>query len=81
MLLIDQRGDRSKFADQFVPALQYTDTARDKEVLKALIVELTSVMFAAKLQCIRSRRGTSSAKTTLHSSLSNDSPYFSNCPK
>ena len=59
----------AKLADLFAPALQYMDTARDKKVLKALIAELTSVRFAAKLQCIKSRGGTTSAKKTLHSSL------------
>lgn len=45
--------------DLLKPSLQYLDSHRYSQAMKALIVELTSVNFAAKLQGITSRQGTS----------------------
>ena len=45
------------------------DTHRDRQVVKALFAELTSVKFTAKLQGLQSRQGTVAAKTALASSL------------
>lgn len=38
------------------------DTHRDKQVVKALLAELTSTKYAAKLQGLESRQGTATAK-------------------
>ncbi len=46
-------------------SLEYMDTHRDRQVLKSLLAELTSVKFAAKLQGLHSRQGTASAKRAL----------------
>lgn len=53
----------------FQPALQYMDSHRDRQVVKALFAELTSVKFTAKLQGIKSRQGTASAKSSLRPNL------------
>lgn len=61
---------QAKLAELFKPAIQYMDTPRDNQVTKALIAELTNVSFASRLQGVHSRRGTTTAKKTLHSKLS-----------
>ena len=53
----------------FQSLLEYMDTHRDRQVVKALFAELTSVKFTAKLQGLQSREGTCAAKTALASSL------------
>ncbi len=50
-------------------SLEYMDTHRDRQVLKALLAELTSVNFTAKLQGLQSRQGTASAKKALRTNL------------
>ena len=45
------------------------DTHRDRQVVKALLAELTSVNFATKLQGLHSRQGTTTAKKALSSHL------------
>ena len=50
-------------------SLEYMDTHGDRTVLKALLAELTSVNFAAKLQGLQSREGTTSAKRALRPNL------------
>ncbi len=54
-----------RFQDHFKDSLQYMDSHRDRQVLKALMAEMTSVKFATQLQGISSRQGTTSAKRTL----------------
>lgn len=55
---------------QLLPmSLQYMDTHRDKQVVKALFAKLTSVKFATQLQGIKSRQGTASARKALESNL------------
>ena len=49
--------------------LQYTDTHRDKQVLKALIAEVSKVAFTAKLQGLQSGHGTRNAKQNVHNNL------------
>ena len=58
-----------RIGDKFKECLQYLDTHRDRQVMKALIAELTSVTFTTKLQGISSRTGTTTAKKTLQSNL------------
>ena len=53
----------------FKTALEYADTPRDKQLIKGLIAELTSITFTAKLQGIESRQGTRSAKSALKCNL------------
>ena len=53
----------------FKVALQYMDSHRDRQVIKALIAELTNVSSVAKLQGIQSRKGTRNATKSLHSHL------------
>ena len=50
-------------------SLPYMDTHRDRQVVKALLAELTSVNFATKLQGLHSRQGTTTAKKALSSHL------------
>ena len=45
----------------FQSSLEYMDTHRDRQVVKALFAELTSVKFTAKLQGLQSREGTVAA--------------------
>ena len=47
--------------DVFPTALKYLDSHRDRQVLKALFAELTNISFAARLQGIKSRKGTRNA--------------------
>ena len=49
--------------------LQYTDTHRDKQILKTLIAEVSNVAFTAKLQGLQSRHGTRNAKQNVHNNL------------
>ena len=53
----------------FESMLQYTDTHRDKQVIKALIAEVSNVTFTSKLQGLQSRRGTRNAKQNVCSNL------------
>ena len=53
----------------FKTALEYADTPRDKQLIKGLIAELTSINFTSKLQGIESRQGTRSAKSALKCNL------------
>ena len=50
--------------------IQYIDTPRDKQVVKALVTELTNIIFAARMQGVKSRQGTTTAKKSLHAQLS-----------
>ena len=59
--------DRIK--DTYRSALEYMDTHRDKQVMKAIMAQLTSARFAAKLQGISSRQGITSAKSQVSSHL------------
>ena len=55
---------------QFFPeALRYMDSHRDRRVVKALLVELTNIRFASKVQGIQSRKGTASASKSFKSEL------------
>ena len=67
-VLKDVAGD--KLRNWLQPMLQYMDTPRDKQVVKALVAELTNVSFAAQMQGVQSRRGTTTAKNSLHAQLS-----------
>ena len=51
------------------PSLEYMDTHRDRQVLKALLAELTSVKFSSFLQGIKSRQGTAKAKNDFKTNL------------
>lgn len=57
--------------DLIKPCLQYMDSHRDRQVVKALLAELTSTKFAAKLQGLYSRQGTATAKRSLKTNLDN----------
>lgn len=54
----------------FSASLKYMDTHRDRQVLKGLITELTNISFVAKLQGIKSRKGTRNASRSLLPNLS-----------
>ena len=55
---------------ELIPSsLEYMDTHRDRQVVKALLAELTSINFATKLQGLCSRQGTTTAKRALVSNL------------
>ena len=60
--------DRIK--DIFQSSLQYMDSHRYRQVAKALLAELTSVSFTTKLQGLKSRQGTTTAKKALPHHLS-----------
>lgn len=49
--------------------LRYIDTHRDRQVVKALIAEITNISFTSKLQELQSRRGTRSAKESVRTNL------------
>ena len=75
---ITQSVDKDKLVKEHVmelihdivkTSLQYMDSHRDRQVVKALFAEITSVNFAAKLQGIQSRQGTSAAKRSLLTNL------------
>ena len=53
----------------FSTALEYIDTPRDKQIVKGLIAEMTSVRFTAKLLGIKSRQGTTVAREALFPKL------------
>ncbi len=53
----------------FSSTLQYLDTQCDRQVVKALIAEITSAKFTAELQGLSSRQGTTSAKKALLAGL------------
>ena len=53
----------------FESMLQYTDTHKDKQVIKALIAEVSNVTFTSKLQGLQSRHGTRNAKQNVCSNL------------
>ena len=59
--------DRLK--EMFPTILKYLDSHRDRQVLKALVAEVTSTSFTAKLQGLKSRKGTRNAKISLSSHL------------
>ena len=55
---------------QFFPqTLKYMDSHRDRQVVKALLAELTNISFASKVQGILSRKGTASATKSFKSDL------------
>ena len=58
-----------RLAHLVVPSLQYMDTHRDRQVLKALIAELTSVKFTAEVLGFKSRQGVTSAKSAVSHGL------------
>ena len=49
----------------FTTALEYMDTHRDRQVLKAVMASLTSTKFAAELQGLSSPQGTASARVNV----------------
>ena len=54
----------------FKSMLQYVDTHRDKQVLKALLIAgISDIAFTAKLQGIQSRSGTRNAKQNVRNNL------------
>lgn len=55
--------------DIFKTSLQYLDSPRDRQVVKGLLAEITSVRFTTALQGIKSREGTTHAKNTLRPKL------------
>ena len=58
-----------RLQDIFQGCLHYIDTPRDKEVLKGIFAELTSVRFTAKLSGVQSRLAVTTAKNQLKPSL------------
>lgn len=66
---IVQERISDRLSDIFSSCLKYMDTHRDRQAVKALFAELTSVRFATKLQGLKSRQGTASAKKALQSGL------------
>ena len=60
---------KERLKDTFKAALEYMDTHRDRQVLKAVMVSLTSVKFTAELQRISSRQGTASARKSVAAGL------------
>ena len=59
----------SRLKDLYSKALKYMDSHRDRLILKGLMAELTSIRFASKLQGVKSRKGTTSARNHLFSGL------------
>ena len=59
----------SRLKDLYSAALTYMDTHRDRLVLKGLMAELTSIRFASRLEGVKSRKGTTSARNHLFSGL------------
>ena len=55
--------------EKFPQMLKYLDSHRDRQVLKALIADLTNTSFAAKLQGVKNRKGTRNASTSVSSHL------------
>ena len=53
----------------FPSALKYLDSHRDRQVLKALFAELTNISFTARLQGVKSRKGTRNATKSVQSQL------------
>lgn len=64
---------KSTIADQlkekFPLILKYLDSHRDQQVLKVLTAELTNTNFTAKLQGLKSQKGTRNAANSLSSHL------------
>ena len=60
---------KERLKDTFKTALEYMDTHRDRQVLKAVMTSLTSTKFAAELQGISSRQGTASARKSVVTAL------------
>ena len=60
---------KERLKDTFKAALEYMDTHRDRQVLKAVMASLTSSKFTAELQCISSRQGTDSARKSVAAGL------------
>lgn len=55
--------------EKFPQMLKYLDSHRDRQVLKALIADLTNTSFAAKLQGVKNRKGTRNASKSVSSHL------------
>lgn len=53
----------------FPSALKYLDSHRDWQVLKSLFAELTNISFTARLQGVKSRKGTRNATKSVQSRL------------
>lgn len=47
-----------RISDMFLPALKYTDTPWDKQVLKGIVAELTNISLTTRLQGTVSRKST-----------------------
>ena len=60
---------QDQLKEKFPQMLKYLDSHHDRQVLKALIADLTSTNFTAKLQGIKSRKGTRNAVKSLPSHL------------
>ena len=67
--VIKKRVEERLQTGLFKLSLQYMDSHRDRQVLKALVAELTNTKFVAKLQGIQSRKGVRNATKSLHSNL------------
>lgn len=55
----------------FSDALQFLDTARDKQVLKGILAHLTCINATTKLQGLKSKKGTRNAVRVLNSNINN----------
>ena len=54
-ILMSKETVENRLKPSFVPALKYLDSHRDRQVVKALMAELTNTSFAARLQGLQSR--------------------------
>ena len=60
---------KERLQDIFSEALQFLDTARDKQVLKGILAHLTSIKTTTKLQGLKSKKETRNAVHCLHSNI------------
>ena len=60
----------NRLKETFPSTLRYLDSHRDRQVLKAVVAELTNTSFTSRLQGIQSRKGTASARQAFKTNLS-----------
>ena len=67
-VVINNRA-KERLKDTYATALEYMDTHRDRQVLKAVMASITSTKFAATLEGVSSRQGTSNARRNVATAL------------
>jgi len=72
--MIDEESIINKHTEErlqeiFSDALQFLDTARDRQVLKGILAHLTSINATTKLQGLKSKKGTRNAVRVLNSNV------------